>query len=132
MTFDLQIAARTVYGEARGEPDDGQLAVAHVIVNRLRTNRWGPTLANVCVAPFQFSSWNNNDPNRPLMMALMEDDPALTKPLRFLQDALVGAPDPTMGACWYYAVSLVPPPAWDQGQSFIQIGRHKFFAKDSA
>lgn len=34
--YDLEVAARTVWGEARGEPPEGRLAVARVIVNRWR------------------------------------------------------------------------------------------------
>lgn len=133
MIFDLQIGARTLWAEARGEPEAGQRAVAHVIVNRLRSNRWGPTLASVCVWPFQFSSWNDNDPNRTQLVCLSENDPAVVMFGRFIEEALSRAdPDPTQNSLWYYAISMPKPPAWDQGQSFVQIGNHRFFQKDHA
>lgn len=132
MIFDLQIAARTLWAEARGEPEAGQRAVAHVIVNRLRTNRWGPTLASVCVARAQFSCWNDADPNRLQLVSLSENDPAVVKFAGFLEDALSGKdPDPTLGAKWYYNPAVAKP-TWDQGQSYVQIGNHRFFKQDHA
>lgn len=132
MIFDLQMAARTLYGEARGEPEAGQRAVAHVIVNRLRSNRWGPTLASVCVWDRQFSSWNNTDPNRTMLVSLSENDPAVVTFGRYVEEALSRVdPDPTQGALWYYNPAIAKP-AWDQGQSFVQIGNHRFFTKDHA
>ena len=37
---DLQILARTLFGEARGEGDEGLEAVACVIMNRFKANKW--------------------------------------------------------------------------------------------
>lgn len=134
MIFDLQIAARTVRAEARGEPEAGQRAVAHVIVNRLRSNRWSSTLASVCVWDRQFSCWNNSDPNRVSMVSLSENDPSIVKFAGFIEEALSGTdPDPTQGALFYYnPAAVTKKPDWDQGQSYIQIGAHRFFAKDHA
>lgn len=126
MIFDLQIAARTLYGEARGEPEAGQRAVAHVIVNRLRSNRWGPTLASVCVWDRQFSSWNNTDPNRTMLVSLSENDPAVVMFGRYIEEALSRVdPDPTQGALNYYAITIAEP-GWAAGKSFTQIGNHRF------
>jgi N-acetylmuramoyl-L-alanine amidase len=131
MTFDEQIAARTMWGEARGEPDDGQRAVAHVLVNRMRDGRWGANLASVCLSPSQFSCWGAFDPNRKKMAALADDDPALAHFAELIRNATIGTDmDPTQGATHYCAVSI-PPPAWATGAvasgSFVQIGNHRFF-----
>ena len=126
VTFDLPIGARTVWAEARGEPEAGQRAVAHVIVNRLRSNRWGTTLASVCVFRLQFSCWNDSDPNRIQLVSLSENDPAVVTFGGFLEDALRGQdPDATQGALHYYAISI-PEPSWAAGKSFTQIGNHRF------
>ena len=37
---DLQILARTLFGEARGEGDEGLEAVACVIINRFKAKKW--------------------------------------------------------------------------------------------
>jgi len=72
MTFtleDLIIAAKTLWGEARGDSVEGRLAVAHVFMNRWRSTggQWAKddTLAKTCLRPWQFSAWNSNDPNLP-------------------------------------------------------------------
>ena len=59
---DLFTLARTVYGEARGESDQGRAAVAHVVLNRFRSDKWfsAGTIEAVCRKPSQFSCWNND------------------------------------------------------------------------
>jgi N-acetylmuramoyl-L-alanine amidase len=52
---DVKELANVVYHEARGESRLGQLAVAWVIVNRVRTGRWGRSIHNVVWSPRQFS-----------------------------------------------------------------------------
>lgn len=128
MTFSEQIAVRTIWGEARGEPQDGQRAVAHVLVNRQKSGRWGKTLATVSLWPLQFSCWNSSDPNRKQMAALSDDDPLLQRFADFLQAAVLGGPDPTNGATHYYAASMTTPPAWIQGATqCAKIGNHYFY-----
>jgi len=65
---DMDILALTIYGEARGEPIEGQIAVASVIRNRAAA--WHRTYREICLAPEQFSCWNTNDPNYPLLISL--------------------------------------------------------------
>lgn len=128
MTFALETAVRTIYGEARGEPEEGQRAVAHVLVNRMASGRWGKSLAAVCLAPAQFSCWNTNDPNRRLMLELPDDNAALVKFREMVNSALMGSADPTLGASHYYAASMQKPPAWIQGATSCgRIGNHFFY-----
>lgn len=47
--------ASTVYFEARGEPIEGQLAVAEVVLNRTRSGRYPSTICGVVRQPAQFS-----------------------------------------------------------------------------
>src|SRR5262245_17380118 len=68
------IVAATVYGEARGEPVEGQIAVAQVI--NLRSAKRDITFQQVCLAPKQFSCWNEGDPNRAVLLANLERSPA--------------------------------------------------------
>jgi N-acetylmuramoyl-L-alanine amidase len=51
----------TLWGEFRGQPIEEQVAGACVIRNRVRAT--GKTYKEVCLAPAQFSCWNENDPN---------------------------------------------------------------------
>ena len=73
---DLDIAARTIWGEARGEGPEGMRAVAHVIANRAtKGGWWGDTLWSVCLKPWQFSCWNLSDPNRQKLLDLDKKTP---------------------------------------------------------
>jgi spore germination cell wall hydrolase CwlJ-like protein len=47
--------ANAIYFEARGEPLQGQLAVAEVVINRAASGRYPATLCGVVVQPAQFS-----------------------------------------------------------------------------
>jgi len=52
---DRECLARAVYFEARGEPLEGQLAVAQVILNRVASGRFADTVCGVINQPGQFS-----------------------------------------------------------------------------
>ena len=120
MTFAQEIAARTLYGEARGEPDEGQRGVARVLVNRMRDGRWGKSLGSVCLWPFQFSCWLSRDPNLKTIISLADDDPMLVKLRGIVAEALASTKDVTQGATHYYAVSMNNPPAWSIGATFLR------------
>lgn len=124
--YDLEIAARTIWAESRGEPEEGQKAVAHVLINRLHSGKWSSTLAGVCISRLQFSCWNQDDPNRLKMNELPSDDPLLTKFHYFLEQAMT-EPDPINGALYYYSISI-PVPVWVKNLTFVkQIGNHRFY-----
>jgi hypothetical protein len=59
---DLEVLSLTIYGEARGELIEGQIAVGCVIRNRVRVGEYASYRA-ACLAPKQFSCWNADDPN---------------------------------------------------------------------
>ena len=52
---ELSCIATAVYFEARGEPFDGQLAVAEVVMNRARSGRYPASYCSVVKQPWQFS-----------------------------------------------------------------------------
>lgn len=127
------ILARTIYGEARGEPVRGQEAVAAVIVNRaafaaLRGGYWwGADVTAICRKPYQFSCWNAKDPNRARIEAVGEDDPLFQTCLRIARRALAGSlADPTCGATHYHTKSVYPK--WARGRApCAEIGNHLFY-----
>ena len=53
MNHDIDILARTIYGEARGEIDEGKRAVGLCILNRYKSKKWfsANTIAEVCQKP---------------------------------------------------------------------------------
>lgn len=128
MALDYEVAQATIWMEARGEGFEGMLAVAWVIVNRLRSDKFGPTLGHVCLQPYQFSCWNTHDPNRqalaaaePLAKAWLESEQALFAALH------PKAPDPTDGALYYCEKELEGRPPFDRLLLTARIGKHSFF-----
>lgn len=127
--FNTAIAARTLWMEARGEGPAGEQAVAHVIFNRLSSDRWGSCYASVCLAPFQFSCWNTADPNRRTMAALSEADSDIAACVA-LFSGIEDQDDPTFGATHYVTAAVLDQgaPAWVSGATrTVQIGNHVFF-----
>lgn len=118
MDFQISSAARTMWQEVRNEPIEGQRAVAHVIVNRRKSGRWGLTYDEVCRSEYhgvhQFSGWNRNDPNRVPASRLSDSDPALVNFAQLLVAAETEL-DPTGGATHYYAPLACVEPAWVVG-----------------
>ena len=55
---DFELICAVVYSESGHESYEGQLAVANVILNRLRSGRWGGSIRDVLYAPNQFSCVN--------------------------------------------------------------------------
>ncbi len=122
---DLDILTRTLWGEARGEPEAGQAAVVHVIRNR--AIRKGTDAARECQRPAQFSCWF--DAQKGKLLALRTDDPLYVK-LAAVARMAWDKPDTTGGALHYYAPAGMPggkPPSWAaQGTETLRIGGHIF------
>lgn len=131
--YDLEIMARTLYGEVRGEPWAGKIAVAWVIRNRAeadlgRDNRpdwWGEGIAGVCLKPMQFSCWNAARDRKRLETAVsLKLADCLRAAFAVLTDE---EPDPTSSATHYYA-NYIAEPKWAHGkQPTAVIGVHRFY-----
>ena len=63
---DKQLLARAVNGEARGEPYEGQVAVAAVILNRVRHSSFPNTIAGVIYQPGAFTAVSDGQINVPI------------------------------------------------------------------
>jgi hypothetical protein len=134
-----QLAVITLYGEARGEPIEGQVAVAHVFRNRVLRGDWGPSLASVLGGWAQFSClWPTlGGKNYTKVMEAAQryrEEGAFSPLFRQLEWVVSGVfgekiLDNTQGACHYYA-SGTPTPFWAVGDATYvgQKGRHLFFA----
>lgn len=133
---DLDIMARTLWGEARGEPLAGKVAIAHVINNRFKKPGWwsrnpdqiqDDTISAVCRDPYQFSCWNDNDPNKSKLLAVKDTDTAFRDCLLATAGVLSGNfYDPTNGANHYHTKSVAPK--WAAGQTPVAyVGNHIFY-----
>ena len=134
---DIDVATRTLWGEARGEGRVGRVAVVWVMRRRVELARRGVraiqfgrgTLAGACCARWQFSCWNAGDPNRARMERLSPDDP-LYRDLRAIVEAVVAGtePDPTGGADHYCTRAIAPLTGWAKGaRPVAAIGNHLFY-----
>jgi N-acetylmuramoyl-L-alanine amidase len=128
-TQETDVLARTLWGEARGEGILGMAAVAAVVMNRVRKPCWwGDSIISVCQARYQFSCWNDDDPNRVKLRRVDHADPLFAQAHTIASLAAAGwLADPTGGATHYHAVGINPK--WAAGHlPSITIGRHKFYA----
>lgn len=130
----VDVLARTIFGEARGEPVRGKEAVAAVVMNRVQRARsrgghywWGATVIEVCQKPWQFSCWNNADPNRKKIEKVSADNQVFRSCQRIARRAISGTlEDPTSGATHYHAQGVNPPWARRKAPS-AEIGQHLFY-----
>ncbi len=128
---ELLIAAMTIWGEARGESKAGQQAVGHVILNRwkAKSRRFGYGLAAVCQKPWQFSCWNEDDPNRDKLRGLeLSRNRVLRICMVSLLEAMNATTDPTNGATHYHSANISAP--WAQGKVACAIIGHHLFYND--
>lgn len=132
------VLARTIYGEARGEyaRQDGGLpaliAIANVIINRAKhKRRFGRTVRDVCLKPYQFSCWLEGDPNRIVIETISDDNDLFKTCLDVAHRTLYSSwPDLTKGSDHYHADYITP--FWAKGQRCqIKIGRHLFYRLES-
>lgn len=121
---DVELLARMIYGEARGEPYEGMVAVANVAMNRAaQPSWWGTNLREVLLHPSQFSCF---------LPAYSE---SLVTPsesswldcMKIAHGVLTNQTgDPTFNATHYYADYIAPPGWASQMQETAHIGQHVF------
>ena len=124
---DDTIAALNIWMEARGEPFQGKVAVAEVMRNRLKSGRWGKTIVQVVLAPYQFSGWNTNDSNRIQALLLDDSDPQYQECVRAWNTSKAST-NFARGALYYFNPKLAAP-SWAKPQNLlVTIGNHQFYA----
>lgn len=104
--------ALCVWREARNQTHAAKVAVARSILNRVNhPSWWGVDLVSVILKPWQYSSFNKNDPNA--VKLPQETDTSWVDSLQAVEDVLGGGTDPTGGATSYFDKSLDSnPPKW--------------------
>lgn len=112
---DLQLMANAVYGEARGEPYEGQVAVAAVILNRLESPDFPNTISEIIFQPGAFTAVADGQiwltPNERAKQAVI--------------DAMNGW-DPSENALFYFNPNTATSSwIWTRAQ-IKQIGEHIF------
>lgn len=139
---DIELLQCLIYGEARGEDIEGQVAVAWVVRNRVLSpvTWWGTTWKSVMLKQKQFSCFNDNDPNLDEIFAKWEYRrhtqawrlarwvaAGVIYDTRDVKDKLIAwLPDVSGGANHYHATSVKP--SWaDDSKITTAIGSHIFY-----
>ena len=114
---DLQLMARAINGEARGEPYEGQVAVGAVILNRVKSSQFPNTIAGVIYQSRAFTAVADGQINAPI-----DENSTVYKAA---QDAMNGW-DPT-GGCIYYFNPATATNNWIWSRPVVKtIGKHRF------
>ncbi len=112
---NLNLLSKLVYGEARGEPYSGQVAVAAVVLNRVKSSSFPNTVAGVIYQSGAFDAVSDGQIN------LSPNDTAK----KAAQDALNGW-DPSNGAIYYFNPSTATNKwIWSRPMT-VTIGKHRF------
>ena len=116
-TSDIQLLARAINGEARGEPYEGQVAIGAVILNRVKDSRFPNTIAGVIYQSGAFTAVTDGQINDPI-----SEGSTVVKAAR---DAMNGW-DPTDGAVYYFNPDTATN-KWIWSRPLIKtIGKHRF------
>ena len=112
---DLYLLAKCVYAEARGEPYEGQVAVAAVILNRVEDPAFPNSISGVIYQPWAFTAVHDGQ------ISLEPDATAYSA----ARDAMNGW-DPTYGCLYYYNPTTATSQWIYSRQTVVQIGEHIF------
>ncbi|WP_337031605.1 cell wall hydrolase [Paenibacillus illinoisensis] len=111
----LNLLARTIYSETRGEPYRGMVAVGAVVLNRLKSPQFPKTLVKVITEPLAFTVVSNGQfwlkPNR--------------RAYRAAREALKGN-DPTAGSLYFFNPDKSTSTWVKRLRLKLRIGRHVF------
>ena len=112
---NLNLLSRVIYGESRGEPYTGQVAVGAVVMNRVKSSSFPNTISGVVYQSGAFDAIKDGQIN------LTPDSTAR----KAAQDALNGW-DPSYGAIYYFNPSTATNKwIWSRPMTII-IGKHRF------
>ena len=112
---NLNLLSRLIYGEARGEPYVGQVAVGAVVLNRVKSSSFPNTIAGVIYQNGAFDVVSDGQIN------LVQNSTAK----KAAQDALNGW-DPSYGAIYYFNPNTATSKwIWSRPMT-VTIGKHRF------
>jgi spore germination cell wall hydrolase CwlJ-like protein len=130
---DRDYMIRTIVFEAADESEEGKIAVAYVILNRIKSGGWGDSIKDVVTSPWQFEPWMTR---REEIEKLSPDAPSYKNAAQIADAVLAGqVPDPTAGAMYFLNPTVVRErrggslPSWAQGEG-QPIGNHTFYRPD--
>lgn len=117
---DLNCLAEAIYHEARGESTQGQAAVAEVILNRVESRQFPPSVCGVVNQPSQFSYTIGGKKK-------IGNKAAYLRARDIARNALAGAPRVLTGGATYFHTPAVRPSWSHRFQRTVRIGQHIFY-----
>ena len=123
MTVELICVAMAVYFEARNQPTAGQVAVAQVVMNRVRDSRFPNTACEVVTEPWQFSFYWDGKSDEPY------EEHAWSK-AKLIADAVMhGSGHVELEGVVHYHANYVSP-YWSRAMHVtVEIGDHVFYTE---
>jgi spore germination cell wall hydrolase CwlJ-like protein len=121
--YEIYCMAQAVYHEARGEPVEGQIAVAYVVLNRMRNPVWPATACEVVYEPAQFTDIEKTIPN-------MKSD-AWVQAVEIAALSYIGFIDNPIGDAFYYynPKKVKHPKHCKKSKKIGKIGNHVFYTE---
>ena len=112
---NVNLLARLINGEARGESYTGQVAVGAVVLNRVRSSSFPNTISGVIYQPGAFTAVSDGQINKPVVQSCVNA----------ARDAMNGW-DPSGGALYYYNPAVATS-SWIWSRPVVaRIGNHVF------
>ena len=112
---DLNLLAKVISAEARGEPYKGQVAVGAVILNRVKHPSFPNTLSGVVYQPWAFTCMHDGQIN----------EKVTDSAYKAARDAMNGY-DPSGGAIYYFNPATATSSWIWSRQTIVVIGKHRF------
>jgi len=136
--IDKDYMARTIIGEAAGEPIEGWNAVGNSILNRFLAGTYGKSIKDITQSENQYSPWNTEADTQKLLN-ISTDSPQYKKAMDVVNEVMSGKNDITGGSVNFANVDTVLGPyskaseetkarviAESARDDAVKIGRHTF------
>lgn len=118
---DVKLLARLIYGESRGEPYEGQVAVGAVVLNRVESDEFPDTIEEVIFQKRQFSCVDDGQ----FYLDIPEDSSVYLA----AREALEGK-DPTNGCLYFYNPDISTSKWIFTLKTVVTIGNHRFAVEE--
>lgn len=112
---DVNLLARLIYAEARGETYSGQVAVGAVVLNRVKSSSFPNTISAVIYQPYAFTCVSDGQ------ISMSPNSTALSA----AKDAMNGW-DPSYGSLYYYNPAVATSKWIFSRKTVVTIGSHVF------
>lgn len=134
--MEIDVLARTIWGEAGTEKTADMVAIALVVINRHAVSQryskfwWGNNPIQICQKPYQFTCWNRSSPNYKNIREVNNDDASFDLAVSIATRALEGVLyDTTKGATHYALIG--EDPYWAKNKKrAATVGRREFYKLD--